>query len=100
MFSACDYFQQHRLRLNETAFLNGHKAIMLANGDVVMYKRNLVFDKKCNFECLMAESKVDGNMYLVANEMEPSFSSTVFTITRSEKDLKKGLPGENSGVPR
>ena len=36
MFSACDYFQQNRLRLNETAFLNGNKAIMLLNEDVII----------------------------------------------------------------
>ena len=90
MFSACDYFQQNRLRLNETALLNGNKPIMLMNGDVIMYRKNLVFDKKCNFECLMAESKNDGNMYLIANEMEPSFSSTIFTLKRSEKDLQRG----------
>ena len=36
MFSAYDYFQQNRLRLNETAFLNGNKAIMLLNEDVII----------------------------------------------------------------
>ena len=83
-----------RQRINKLCtkqvFLNGNKAIMLMNGDVIMYRKNLVFDKKCNFECLMAESKVDGNMYLIANEMEPSFSSTIFTLNRSEKDVQRG----------
>ena len=40
---------------------------MLIIGDVIMYRENLVFDKK-NIEIMLAESKSDGNMYLVANE--------------------------------
>ena len=81
IYSTCDYFQQNRWRLNETAFLNGNKSIMLIIGDVIMYRENLVFDKK-NIEIMLAESKSDGNMYLVANETEQSFSSTICTLNR------------------
>lgn len=90
MFSANDYFVQNRLRLNESSFFNNTKSIMLENGDVVGFHKSATYDKKSNFEVVVAESKIDGNHYLCANMTEPSFTSTIFTVTRSTKHLERG----------
>lgn len=52
--------------------------------------KNATYDKKSNFEIVVAESKIDGNYYLCPNMTEPSFTSTVFTVTRSTKHLERG----------
>ena len=90
MFSANDYVVQNRLRLNESLFFNNSKSIMLENNDVIAFHKSATYDKKSNFEIVVAESKIDGNHYLCANMTEPSFTSTVFTITRSTKQLERG----------
>ena len=89
MYSAHNYYVENRLAINENAFLNSKKAIMLENQDVVTFVKSLIYDRKNNFECILLESKIDKNHYLAHNGIEESFNSTIFTVTRSTKDLSR-----------
>ena len=61
----------------------------LENEDVVTFCKSLIYDKRDGFECLLLESKVDKNHYLAHNKAEESFKSTIFTLTRSTRDLSR-----------
>ena len=74
-----DYFLENRLQNNENSFLNAKKALKLENEDVVTFCKSLIYDKRNGFECLLLEIKVDKNHYLAHNQVEESFSSTIFT---------------------
>ena len=55
----------------------------------MIFRKSLIYDKKNDFECLLIESQRDKNHYLAHNQVKESFSSTIFTFSRSTKDLSR-----------